>query len=288
MVTTEDIDEHINYIREGQTRDVDEHLRDAFDLGAKNEVQFLINLGATTNTREPEPGQALDDLAELTKEKLSWYRTALRDGVVGGIDSDGFSESIETLANLFDDGLVIDRTGDTEELKWVNPDGSSEVREKEAFFSLELTPAPYYEWVAAAALREARHIGRVAVQLESDDVMGHMWMDPMGEESTPMAARLHGETFGRDGLPFYPPITQKGESYILPVFPADSPIGNVLPTAEELVDQRERWFVNYSKMRQGELTGPQWTEMPVDLSEHNVEFLYRQYLTRDLDQYLPN
>ncbi|QLG30135.1 hypothetical protein HUG10_21345 (plasmid) [Halorarum halophilum] len=287
MALEDRLEDHLDELRATHEEQIDEYVRAAYDEGLYHEAVWLRNLGAQLSNPTPDPDGALERIRYRTQARVEWYDEALRTAVLDNVDSDDES-AYETLASLYDDGLTVDRRGESEEIKWVNPDGSAVLQDREVFYLLTVTPETYYDWATAIAVIEARNVGRVAIQLECEEVMGHVWVDPLDESTTPMAARLHGETYGRDGVPFYPPVTEHGRSRVWPLFQAGSGPAEQLPSVDELVDQRERWFVNYSRMQKGELLSDDWADEPVDLSEHNVEFIYRQLLPRNLDQYLPS
>lgn len=283
MTLSDQLMEHVDTLRSEHEEATETHMRDAYDDGAYQEAKWLRNLGVQVTTPDPEPGDELDEIRERAASRTRWYDDALENAVFSSLEESKGSV-YETLARVFDDGFTI--TPGEAPVKWVSPDGSASFDDR-TVASITLDPETYFEWVTAVAIVEARSAGRVSVQLELGEVMGHVWVDPLDEQTTPMAARLHGETYGRDGFPFYPPVAYGGRSRVWPVFEASSTPAARLPSVDTLVGQRERWFINYSRMQNGELPEDDWASEPVVEGEYNLAFIYTQLLPRDPAQYLP-
>jgi len=280
------LDKHLIALDETHETVIDEYIQDAFAQGVSEEVTWLSNLGVRTATRDPEPTDALEEIRARTVDRVARYDESLRESVFESLDESKGS-TYEVIARLFDDGLTVGAGDETHDVKSVSADGSASIVSRAGTVAMTLEPSAYFDWVSAVAVVEARSAGRVAAQLGSDDVMGHVWVDPLDEQTTPMAARLHGETFGRDGLPFHPPVVYGGRSRVWPLFKASSPQAEKLPSVDALVGQRERWFINYSRMQNGELPENDWAHEPVVDEEYNLAFIYTQLLPRDYAQYLP-
>lgn len=162
----------------------EEQMSQHFMLAAEDEISWLQSIGmsgpSSSNLAETD---LLDTSRERLFARVEEYDEMFRQELLEDSDRD---ESVEeVLDRVFTPGafggVVFDRTGETETIKRVNPDGEAFVQDYDVSYVWFATPTAYFDWLTQMAAVEARNAGRVAVHNMVDTLSGHVWMDPLNE-----------------------------------------------------------------------------------------------------------
>lgn len=260
-------------------------------MAAEDEVGRLQEIGfQNVSYDDPNNSDWLTELFERIISQTQFYDELFQETLENAINRDGRAgnERKRIFSSGSDGGLIIDKRGEMEAIKRVDPDGNSRFQTREIDYVWYANPVTYFHWITSIGMVEARNAGRMSVHENVSEISEQVWIDPLDESSTVMSARLHGVKWDVGEIPFLPPITHHGSARLYPVIGDDTRYIQEIPPLDDLKRDREVWFAQYHEMRQDDTHTDNFTESITDPSDtENMEFIYGAYLPRNVSQYLP-
>lgn len=291
MSWRDEVDKIMTDLIESHIETLEKTHNSQYIMAAEDEVNRLQKIGfQNVSYDDPNNSDWLSQLFERMVSQTRFYDELFHKTMENAINRNGRvgDERDRIFSSESDGGLIIDKRGEMEEIKRVDPDGNSRFQTREVDYVWYTNPVTYFNWLTSTGIVEARNAGRMSVHKNVSEISEQVWIDPLDESSTVMSARLHGLTWDVDEIPFLPPITHHGSARLYPIIGDDTPYIQSIPSMDDLKQDREVWFAQYHEMRQDSTQTDNFTESIIGPSDtQNMEFIYSAYLPRNVSQYLP-
>lgn len=267
------LEAHLNSLLSEHGQTLREQVVEAYREGAMMEARRLANITPIERGDiDLDIERDLGTLMSSAGARLTWFDTRFFEMV----EEDGKQEATD---RLFDGGVELTRRD--RPYKRVESNGTASMADATVRWNRQIRPKAYFEWLSNEAIYEAEQRGKVAVQREIEDVIGHVWVSELDEETTPSDARLHGVIF--ESPVVYPPIGLTGQAELHPYFDEDSRLARQNVNTDRMEKERNEWFV---KLHEAE--GVNWLDRPVDVDDYTPEFLYSEYLPLRPERFIPD